>query len=187
MPGPSRLRWRRLLFGRNAPSSRCRPASMCITAMAPQPSTRRRHRAHLVFPYLLRHRAATRPNAVWPPGDLQCGLGRAICRRGVHRPAPRSRHADPPGWPGLLARHHLRRATLALAHLQGGLPPRIRLGRNGRHRTLPHPLQHPPSAIEPRRSNPGRGILHEPPLAAAAGGGKTRPPIHLSQTQNLFR
>jgi putative transposase len=38
---------------------------MGITAIAPQPGTSRRHRAHPVFPYLLRHRAITRPNQVW--------------------------------------------------------------------------------------------------------------------------
>jgi putative transposase len=38
---------------------------MGITAMAPQPGTSRRHRAHPVFPYLLRHRAITEPNEVW--------------------------------------------------------------------------------------------------------------------------
>ncbi|MDQ2929285.1 MAG: IS3 family transposase [Gemmatimonadota bacterium] len=38
---------------------------MGITAIAPQPGTSRRHRAHPVFPYLLRGRAITRPNQVW--------------------------------------------------------------------------------------------------------------------------
>jgi putative transposase len=38
---------------------------MGITALAPQPGTSRRHRAHPVFPYLLRGRAITRPNQVW--------------------------------------------------------------------------------------------------------------------------
>lgn len=38
---------------------------MGITAIAPQPGTSRRHRAHPVFPYLLRHRTITRPNEVW--------------------------------------------------------------------------------------------------------------------------
>jgi putative transposase len=38
---------------------------MGITAIAPQPGTSRRHRAHPVFPYLLRHRVITRPNEVW--------------------------------------------------------------------------------------------------------------------------
>ncbi len=38
---------------------------MAITAIAPQPGTSRRHRAHPVFPYLLRHRTITRPNEVW--------------------------------------------------------------------------------------------------------------------------
>jgi len=38
---------------------------MGITAIAPQPGTSRRHRAHPVFPYLLRHRSITRPNQVW--------------------------------------------------------------------------------------------------------------------------
>ncbi len=39
--------------------------TMGITAMVPQPGTSRRHRAHPVYPYLLRHRAITRPNEVW--------------------------------------------------------------------------------------------------------------------------
>jgi putative transposase len=39
--------------------------AMGIVAMVPQPGTSRRHRAHPVFPYLLRHRAITRPNEVW--------------------------------------------------------------------------------------------------------------------------
>ena len=38
---------------------------MGISAQAPQPGTSRRHRAHPVYPYLLRHRAITRPNEVW--------------------------------------------------------------------------------------------------------------------------
>lgn len=38
---------------------------MGITAMVPQPGTSRRHRAHPVYPYLLRHRVITRPNEVW--------------------------------------------------------------------------------------------------------------------------
>jgi putative transposase len=38
---------------------------MGIAAVCPQPGTSRRHRAHPVFPYLLRHRAITRPNEVW--------------------------------------------------------------------------------------------------------------------------
>lgn len=38
---------------------------MGITAIAPQPGTSRRHRAHPVFPYLLRGRAITRPNQLW--------------------------------------------------------------------------------------------------------------------------
>lgn len=36
-----------------------------ITALAPQPGTSRRHRAHPVFPYLLRGRAIIQPNQVW--------------------------------------------------------------------------------------------------------------------------
>ena len=38
---------------------------MGIAAVSPQPGTSRRHRAHPVFPYLLRHRTITRPNEVW--------------------------------------------------------------------------------------------------------------------------
>ena len=38
---------------------------MGIEAIAPQPGTSRRHRAHPVYPYLLRHRTITRPNEVW--------------------------------------------------------------------------------------------------------------------------
>jgi putative transposase len=38
---------------------------MGIAAVCPQPGTSRRHRAHPVFPYLLRHRTITRPNDVW--------------------------------------------------------------------------------------------------------------------------
>lgn len=38
---------------------------MGISAIAPQPGTSRRHRAHPVFPYLLRHRTITQPNEVW--------------------------------------------------------------------------------------------------------------------------
>jgi len=38
---------------------------MGIEAITPQPGTSRRHRAHPVHPYLLRHRTITRPNAVW--------------------------------------------------------------------------------------------------------------------------
>lgn len=38
---------------------------MAITAIAPQPGTSRRHRAHPVFPYLLRGRAISQPHHVW--------------------------------------------------------------------------------------------------------------------------
>jgi putative transposase len=38
---------------------------MGIAAVCPQPGTSRRHRAHSVYPYLLRHRAITAPNDVW--------------------------------------------------------------------------------------------------------------------------
>ena len=38
---------------------------MGIAALCPQPGTSRRHRAHPVYPYLLRHRSITRPNEVW--------------------------------------------------------------------------------------------------------------------------
>jgi putative transposase len=38
---------------------------MAITAIAPQPGTSRRHRAHPVFSYLLRGRVITQPNHVW--------------------------------------------------------------------------------------------------------------------------
>jgi putative transposase len=38
---------------------------MGIAAVCPQPGTSRRHRAHPVFPYLLRRRTITRPNEVW--------------------------------------------------------------------------------------------------------------------------
>ena len=39
--------------------------TMGISAVAPQPGTSKRHRAHPVYPYLLRHRTITRPNEVW--------------------------------------------------------------------------------------------------------------------------
>jgi putative transposase len=35
---------------------------MGIAAVCPQPGTSRRHRAHPVYPYLLRHRTITQPN-----------------------------------------------------------------------------------------------------------------------------
>lgn len=38
---------------------------MGIAAVCPQPGTSRRHRAHPVYPYLLRHRTITQPNDVW--------------------------------------------------------------------------------------------------------------------------
>jgi putative transposase len=38
---------------------------MGIAAVCPQPGTSRRHRAHPVFPYLLRHRSITQANEVW--------------------------------------------------------------------------------------------------------------------------
>jgi len=39
--------------------------TMGISAQAPQPGTSRRHRAHPVYPYLLRNRVITPPNEVW--------------------------------------------------------------------------------------------------------------------------
>ena len=38
---------------------------MSISAQSPQPGTSRRHRAHPVYPYLLRNRVITRPDEVW--------------------------------------------------------------------------------------------------------------------------
>lgn len=38
---------------------------MGIAAICPQPGTSRRHRAHPMYPYLLRHKTITRPNEVW--------------------------------------------------------------------------------------------------------------------------
>jgi putative transposase len=38
---------------------------MGLSAQAPQPGTSRRHRAHPVYPYLLRNRVITQPNEVW--------------------------------------------------------------------------------------------------------------------------
>ncbi len=38
---------------------------LAITAIAPQPGTSRRHRAHPIFPYLLRGRTISGPNQVW--------------------------------------------------------------------------------------------------------------------------
>jgi putative transposase len=38
---------------------------MGIAAVCPQPGTSRRHQAHPVYPYVLRHRAITTPNEVW--------------------------------------------------------------------------------------------------------------------------
>ena len=38
---------------------------MGIAAICPQPGTSRRHRAHPVYPYLLRHKTIMRPNEVW--------------------------------------------------------------------------------------------------------------------------
>jgi putative transposase len=52
-PGVGRRRFRTLM------------RTMGISAIAPQPGTSRRHRAHPVYPYLLRHRTITRPNEVW--------------------------------------------------------------------------------------------------------------------------
>lgn len=43
---------------------------MGIAAVAPQPGTSRRHRAHPVYPYLLRHRAITRPKHRHHPDDI---------------------------------------------------------------------------------------------------------------------
>ena len=39
--------------------------TMGICALCPQPGTSKRHRGHPVYPYLLRHRTITVPNAVW--------------------------------------------------------------------------------------------------------------------------
>jgi putative transposase len=60
---------RRLLRGAFAGVGRRRIGTlmqhMGIAAVCPQPGTSRRHRAHPVFPYLLRHRSITQPNDVW--------------------------------------------------------------------------------------------------------------------------
>ena len=60
---------RRLLRREGVPVGRRHIATLmrrlAITAIAPQPGTSRRHRAHPVFPYLLRGRAISQPNQVW--------------------------------------------------------------------------------------------------------------------------
>ncbi len=60
---------RRLLRREGVPVGRRHVATLmrrlAITAIAPQPGTSRRHRAHPVYPYLLRGRTITQPNQVW--------------------------------------------------------------------------------------------------------------------------
>jgi len=52
--------------------------TMGIVAMVPQPGTSRRHRAHPVYPYLLRHRTITRPNEVWAMDITYIPMARAF-------------------------------------------------------------------------------------------------------------
>ncbi len=52
--------------------------AMGISAMVPQAGTSRRHRAHPVVPYLLRHRAITQPNAVWAMDITYIPMGRGF-------------------------------------------------------------------------------------------------------------
>jgi putative transposase len=40
-------------------------AKVALAAVFPQPGTSRRHRAHPVYPYLLRQRSIATPNDVW--------------------------------------------------------------------------------------------------------------------------
>ena len=127
---------------------------MGIVAMVPRPGTSRRPRAHPVYPYC-----------------FATGASRARTRGGRWTlPTSRWRVAS----------------SMAHAQVRGGQPARLRLGvgRHGRPRALPHALQHPPSALESRRSHARRGL----PLPAAARRGRVpRPPIHLSEPLTRYR
>ena len=52
--------------------------TMGIVAMVPQPGTSRRHRGHPVYPYLLRHRVITAPNAVWAMDIIYIPMARGF-------------------------------------------------------------------------------------------------------------
>jgi len=51
---------------------------MGLTALVPQPGTSKRHRAHPVHPYLLRHLTITRPNHVWAMGITYIPMARGF-------------------------------------------------------------------------------------------------------------
>lgn len=57
------LRREGTLVNRNAVQRHMR--EMGIAAVGPEPNLSRRHQEHRVYPYLLRHRAITRPNEAW--------------------------------------------------------------------------------------------------------------------------
>ncbi|MBK6489779.1 MAG: transposase family protein [Gemmatimonadetes bacterium] len=84
------------------------------------------------------------------------------------------------------ARQHLRRTSVALAHVRSGLSPRVRIDvrRHGRHRPLLHPLQQPATALEPRRPHPDDAYFAPLTLSAAAC---PSPAINLTTTVRLNR
>ena len=51
---------------------------MSISAQSPQPGTSRRHRAHPVYPYLLRNRVIVRPNEVWAMDSTYIPMARGF-------------------------------------------------------------------------------------------------------------
>jgi putative transposase len=182
---------------------------MGITAIAPQPGTSRRHRAHPVFPYLLRGRAITRPNQVWAMDITYIPMARGFlflaavmdwasrrvlswrtsvtltadfCVEAVEEALTRYGRPEifntdqgaqftSDAFTGLLHAHgiaismdgkgcwrrqHLCRAAVAFDQIRGGLPARVCLGvgSEGRHRALPHPIQHGTTALQSCRPHP---------------------------------
>ncbi len=92
---------------------------MRLTGQAPQPGTSRRHRAHPVYPYLLRHRVVA--------DHPQHRSRQSIHQRRLHRVLAPARHPDQHGRAALLAGQRVRRTTPALPQVRRGLPARLRL------------------------------------------------------------
>ena len=83
---------------------------------------------------------------------------------------------------GLLAGQHLRRAALAHDQVRRGLSARLRHRVRGDRgdRSVSHPLQHPPAALQPRGSHTRRSLLH-----AAAHSEERRNPARQSSYLTL--
>ena len=93
---------------------------MGIAAICPQPGTSRRHRAHPVYPYLLRHRTITQPNDGWAMDITYIPMahGFVYLAAVMERACRGGCKATPGRSPALPARAALRRALASRCRIE---------------------------------------------------------------------